>query len=492
MGQSSKFIRKWVCPSILLLSLSSCSSWSSTLSKVKIQKEIELKEKTDQALATNDFRKGYWPEEKWWEMFEDQQLSSFIQIGIDTNPSLKAAEARVKQANQEAFVTRAKLFPQIQGFFNYLYTFLGRKGLPAALKSFNPNYNLFALMLDFTYEFDFWRKNMNAYQAALGAARTQEAINQQTKMILSVSIAKQYYDLQANCTRMAILQEILENKTKLFRLIELRRENRIDNLIDINNVKQEILSLQEALAGLAGELKLQKNLLITLMGKNPAEEIKIMTIWDLPNKTFELPDSIGLDLLARRPDLMAQVWTVYSMTRQVGVAVAQFLPNVNLAAVGGTDAMSFSDLFSSKAWSTGVLPYLTFPVFLGGKLRGQLKAQLAAYEAAVYDYNSLLLNAANEVVSGITKINTASEKLGYQNDEVGSKKDNYNLVYSRYKHGIDSMIKVLMSDYDFLQSRYQQVDLSSERVQASIDLVRALGGGYHYQQAENNKEIKKL
>ena len=477
---------------LFCLSLTSCASWSSTLSKNKIQKKIDLNETIDRALENPEFCKGYWPAENWWEMFEDKQLACLIETGLDSNPSLMVTESRVKQANQEAFVTRAKLLPQIQGFFNYLYLYLSQKGIVRQLRGVNPNVHLFALMFDFTYEFDFWRKNMNAYKAAIGLAKTQEAINQQTKMILSVSIAKQYYNLQANFSRLAILQELLENKTRLFQLIELRRVNRIETLMSVNDIKQEILSLQEAIAGLSGEIQLQQSTLLTLMGKNPGEKIKVTACWDLPDRPFELPDQIGLNLLTRRPDLIARVWRVYSMTKQVGVSVAQFFPDVNFFGLGGSDGVKFSDLFSSNSGTTTLLPYLVQPVFMGGKLRANLKAKLAEFEEAVHDYNHQLLAAANEVVSEITKIRSVQEKLTYQCEQVHSKQENYHLVYSRYQSGIDSMMKVLSSDYLFLKSRFHQIDLESERVQATIALVQALGGGYHFQTTENTKEIEKL
>lgn len=480
------------CLFFLLLSMSSCSNATKTLSKVKIEKDIDLSTKIDQALTTGDFQKGFWPEERWWEMFEDEQLSSFIDIALESSPSLKATEARVRQANQEAFITRSKLFPNLSGLFNYVYSYLSEKGLNKHFKGLNPNFNLFALMLDFSYEFDFWKKNRNAYEAALGQAQTQSALNQQNKMVLSISIAGQYYNLQSNMAKMAVLQEILENKSKLYRLTELRRVNRISNLIDLNEIKQEIFALQEALAGLTGELKLQKNTLITLMGRNPATDLKIKASWDVPNRPFELPDKIGLGLLARRPDLMSQVWSVYSATRNVGVAVAEFLPDVTLNAFGGTDAIKFQDLFSKNSGAVTALPLVTQQIFNAGRLRGNLKAKVAAYEIAVHNYNETLLQAANDVVSGIVNINTSAEKFQYQSEEVATKKDTYSLVYTRYKHGIDSMMKVLMTDDDYLKCRYNQIDLSNDRIQAAIDLVRALGGGYHSEMAEKDKEIKKL
>lgn len=475
----------------IVFALSSCSSAAKTLSKVKIERDIDLSNQQEQALATDDFRRGYWPDENWWEMFEDEQLSTFIQTGIDSNPSLKAAESRVKQANQEAFVTRSKLMPQIGGFFNYLYTYLSEKGLKSALRGIDKNINLFALLFDFTYEFDFWKKNRNAYEAALGQMQTQEAIRHQTQMILSVSIAKQYYTLQSNMAKMALLQEILEKKAKLFRLVELRRANRIANMIDVNGIKQEIISLQEAIAGLAGELKLERSLLFTLMGQNPGEDKNIMACWDVPEHPFELPDDIGIGLLARRPDLMSQVWSVYSASKNIGVAVAEFLPDFNLIGFGGTDAVRFQDLFSNKSGTATALPLIAQPIFTGGKLRAGLKAKLAAYESAVFSYNDSLLQAANEVVAGIININTAKEKYQYQIEEVCSKKDTYDLIHTRYKHGIDSMMSVLNSDDQYLKSRFNEIELSNDRVQATIDLVRALGGGYHSKQAEE-KEIKKL
>lgn len=472
--------------------LPSCANWSSTLAKVKIEKGIELSKQVQEALASEEFQKGFWPEQNWWEIFDDRQLAEFIEKGLSDNPSLAAAEARVRQANQEAFIARSKLLPKVGSTFNYLYSYLSKKGLTRQLTGINRKFNLFGFLFDFSYEFDFWKKNRNAYEAALGEMHVHQTLHHQAQILLSVAIARQYYDLQASMAKMAILQEMLDNRSKLFRLTELRRINRIDNALNINSIKQDILSLQEVLATLAGELKIQKNLLMILMGQNPDEEITLVEKWDFPDQVLGLPDHIGLGLLARRPDLRAQVWRIFSITKKIGVSIAEFLPDVSLWGFGGSDAVHFQDLLSGNSGTVTVLPLINTPIFRGGELRAKLKSNLAAYETAVYEYNDLLLKAANEVVSSLVKVRTSQERINYQRDEVASKQNSYELIYSRYKHGIDSMLSVLNADEKYLRSRIEQIELACGRVQATIDLIHSLGGGYHDDKAEKQIQEAKL
>lgn len=466
---------------LILFSLTSCiNNYARQHARVEVEREIDLSEKTNEALEKQVCIEGNWPTEKWWEVFSDRQLNHFIEFALYNNPSLSSAEGKVRQANQEAYVVRAKLFPQLNLLANVISAYLSKNVAENFLPGvkLGQNFHLYTAALSFDYEFDFWKKNKNLFEAALGEMRVQKALSYQTKLVLSAAIAQEYFDLQGNMAKLRVMEEILERRSRYLELTQLRRVHRLDNLINVNQMKEEIVSLEQLIAVIKEELELEKSMIATLMGKNPTEKIELLSVWKTERKPCSLPQCIGLELMARRPDLMAQIWQVQKAARMVDVAIAEFYPNLDLKAFGGLQSFNLKDLFTSQGLTAGVLPLFSLPIFQGGRIKANFRARMEAYEVAVNDYNNALLSAANEVVQSITKVSSADEKIQYQEQNVALKRKNYDLIYSRYMHGIDSMISVLKADENYLWSRIGQIDLETEKYHAMIDLIKALGGGY--------------
>jgi len=468
----------------IIITFGSCTNDNRYYTNLRVKNGLDLSAVSKPALQSYLFVEGRWPKETWWAYFEDEQLSQFIEIALNDNPSLQSAQAKVRQANQEAFVIRGKFFPQINASFHALQSELSEEGSAKLVPHLDRHFHLFNLALNFNYEFDFWKKNKFLFEAAIGEMMVQKVLSYQAKLILSTAIAHQYFNLEANMAKMQILSEILVNRSRQLELIELRRQNRIDNLLNVNHSKNELVSLQETIAALQEEIELEKSMLITLMGKNPAEKLTLLSIWKTEQKAIELPKKLGLELIARRPDLIAQIWRVEVAAKHIGVANANFYPNIDLSAFGGVLSLKLQDLFTGKALTGSILPAVSVPIFQGGKLKSNLKAKVAAYEAAVYDYNEILNQAANEVVQGITKLSSVNEKITYQKEEIGFYKHTYNLTFSRFKHGIDSMIAVLKADEKYLLARLREINLEKELKSAIIDLVKSLGGGFNGRREE--------
>lgn len=445
--------------------------------KLKVKQTIDLANKTEQALSGDLFTKGNWPSEDWWTMYGDDQLTSFIETALKDSPSLSATEVKIREAREQAEAVRAKLFPSLDGYFN-VFWFNPAPNITPQFPTLQKDFDISSLLLGFDYEIDFWKKNQYQFEASLGMAKVAEATWRESKLILSALVAKQYFSLMSNMLKMEILQEILVNKTRHLELVKLRKMNRIDNTLDTNKLAEDVLNLQKSLASLKQEIELERSLLLTIMGQNPDSEIEIQLHWNDLCQSLQLPEKIGTHLMARRPDLIAQVWRVTSAARSVGVAFANFFPTIDLKAFAGFQTLNINDLLSGDSLTEGVFPNVTLPLFTGGRLNANYREKVAAYESAVYAYNDMLLKASNDVVSGITNIEAVEEKLSYQNRDVQFTKNDYNLVYSRYKHGIDSLVSVLQSDEKYLWSKYTQVDLQHLKFQSTVELVRALGGGY--------------
>lgn len=464
---------------LIMLFLCSCN-FSSVCerSKIKVEGNPSLEHAKSEALEGEGFKKGPWPEEDWWTTFHDDQLTAFIEEAFKESPSLKSVEANIKAVRERALAVRAQLFPQINAVFSLLWQYLNPKGIGAYFPLFDSNFQFYDVGASFSYEFDFWGKYQNQYLAALGEEKAEKARLDDAKRILATAISLQYFQLQSNRMKLEILSEILSKKKKILELSLIRKTHRLSSGIDVNRAQEEILVFEQSVAALKGEVELEKSLLFTLMGKNPDEEFPIKLHWKMENKPFQLPKQIGLDLLTRRPDLMVQIWLVESAAKNVGVAIANFYPNVNLAGFLGLASFGFPELLKSSAFLPAAIPLISQPIFQGGKLRANFRASTARFEALVHGLNDSVLRAANEVVSGITRLQTVNEKLELQLKNVQVTKENYDLISQRYQSGIDSKFTLLRSDEQYLMAKYQKTELEYERVKARIELIKALGGGF--------------
>lgn len=467
--------------SFLLLGLSSCANMGKNDQAALPMKGIDLDGARKEALKEKGlFVCGDWPEKNWWDDFQDCELSKVIENALRDNPSLQSVQARVMAVKGQADVVKSKLFPKVNALFNLIWIYLS-KDAQKSLPRLDPNFHFYTVGFDFTYEFDFWGKNRKLFLAALGEVQTEEALLAQAKISLSTSVAIGYFNLQATAAKLQVMSELLENRSKQLELTILRDKYRIANLIDVDQMKQEVLFLQEGFSALKEELDLHKSSFLTLMGHNPAQDLEFGFKWKVNYIRLEIPKDIGLNLLARRADLAAQMARVKKSANLVGVAVSQFYPSVNLAGLLAFQDLDFNRLFSGQSFMPTLFPLIQLPIFQGGKLRANLREKLALHEAAVYDYNDSILRAANEVVKSINRLISVNEQLNFHYTKSGLSKEVSQLTDIKYKQGIDSLYKLLQAKEKYLMTKMHQIELERIKYESVILLIRALGGGYNHE-----------
>jgi outer membrane protein TolC len=191
-------------------------------------------------------------------------------------------------------------------------------------------------------------------------------------------------------------------------------------------------------------------------------------------------------LLARRPDLAAALYRADAAARRIKFAKAQFLPSVDLTAFVGFNALVLTKgadqlgklLFSGQSFSYGVAPGLRLPWFEGGRLRGELKAQRAEYDAAVELYNETLLDAMREVADSLSAWHTTRSILESHHRLLASLDDDYHLAKVRLTSGLDDDREVLKHRFPLLEQEYALRALESDQLVAMVDLIESMGGGY--------------
>ncbi|MGC1817632.1 MAG: efflux transporter outer membrane subunit, partial [Casimicrobiaceae bacterium] len=191
-----------------------------------------------------------------------------------------------------------------------------------------------------------------------------------------------------------------------------------------------------------------------------------------------LPTTVPAELIGRRPDIVAERLRIEAAHQQIDVAKAQFYPNVNLAAFAGLQSLGASGFFSSASRMAGFGPAITLPIFDAGRLRGNLAARDAEYDAAVEQYDQTLADALRDVVDQLASFRSVEAQREQQVQALATAREAYDLALLRYREGVGNYLQVLSAEQPLLAQQRLDVDLRSRELALSINLIRALGGGY--------------
>lgn len=454
---------------------------SQMLSPDSIHQTIET------AFSDTLFERGHFPPQNWWEMFRDAQLAELIVTALEENPTLKKMQTRIQRAQEEANIKKSTFFPTIGFSASVDPEYYSSNGFFRAYAPSIPGgVTEYEVGLNFSYEFDFWGKNRNLFRAALGIARAETAEFAQSKLIITTLVASTYFKLQSALARLNLLERQKKILTQLLDLENERLSNALNNQIALLPAKQRLFLLNQNLSETQQNISIEKDFLKALIGKGPDWNQKIEQRQMEYIRSFFLPSTVATDLLARRPDLMASIWRVQSAAELVGAAQADFYPSINLMAFAGIDTVFINKFFKWASRTGYVNPALTLPIFTGGKLTANLNAHRAEFHEAIQTYNELLLVALREVADQIAVLKAKFERLKNEDWIVETKKENQHLVSLRHQYALDNVIQVLNAEDELITEQLKQVQLQYETHQATIQLIKALGGGYHYQKEEQD------
>ncbi|HEU4685567.1 MAG TPA: efflux transporter outer membrane subunit [Nitrospira sp.] len=452
----------------------------------------ELKETL--AEVTNRLRQ--WPDERWWEQFQNPELNELMETALRDNPGLKVASARLREAQGLVRVEGARLLPFLEADASLTYERISQHGVFAAL---NPEVAGARILLgivnplNFRYEFDFWGKNRATLEAALGQAAAEEAERGEVRLHLTTGIARAYFRGQALHRQLELVNAIVELRRQLRRLAETRFKLGLDHDLA---VKQAIADYEAAVkrqAGVRDQLDVQRHLIARLTGKGPDDARHLFThaVPVIPEQV-PVPEHLSIGLLIHRPDLAAALYRADSAARMVKVAKTQFYPTIDLTAFVGFNALTLTKgadklanfVFRGQSFSYGIAPGLRLPWFEGGRLRGELAVHRAEYDAAVELYNDTLLGALREVADSLSAWQATKEMLESHKRLVASLSEDWRLAKVRLVNGLDDDREVLRHRYPVLEQEYALRALESDQLVAVVDLIEALGGGYENRDIE--------
>ncbi len=431
----------------------------------------------DKSLALAPLSADAWPVADWWTRFNDRQLDQLVEDALAGNTSLMAAQARVRRALALAGVARAARLPQLTGSADSTEQRLSEHGLVPP--PFAGNWNtLNDLSFNLSYDLDFWGKNRSAHQSALGQAKAAAIDAFASRLFLSAGVAHAYVQLERAYEQLDIAQATLSQREQILTLTRDRVAAGIDSKLELRQAESALPATREQIAALNETIQLTRNQLAALLGQGPDRGLSIARPQAHALSTIALPSNLPADLIGRRPDILAQRWRVEASRKDIDVAKADFYPNISLTAFLGLQSIGLSHFLQAGSRITGVGAAASLPIFEGGRLRANLAGKNADYDIAVEQYNQTLVDALHDVVDQLTSFGSVTEQRKELQIALATAQDAYNLALLRYKEGIGNYLQVLSAESQVLAQQSLAADLNARELDLSINLIRALGGGY--------------
>ena len=415
--------------------------------------------------------------QSFWEVFEDAVLNGLEQEATTNSPDLRAAFQRVEQARAVARITRADLFPGLSFDPN------GNRTHYSANRTTQPGApvlgytgNEFFLPLDLSYEVDLWGRVRRSFRAAREQAQASAAAYQNVLLSLQANVAQTYFLIRSIDLDRRVLAAAIELRKKNLALVESLHQGGADSAVDVAQAETELSSAQADLLGLDLRRVQLENALAVLCGQTASSFSLAET-----NRLYQPPPvPLGLpaELLERRPDVAEAERSMAAASEGIGVAKAAFFPAIQLTGSAGVESVELKDIFNweSRAWSLG--PNLSLPLFEGGRIRAGVQRARAAYQEAVALYRSQVLVAFHEVEDGLAGLRLLQEQFEAQMRAVDGARKSAELSRIRYREGLASYLEVVVADRTMLETQIAAYDLNGQRVVTTVQLIKALGGGW--------------
>nr|WP_186163351.1 efflux transporter outer membrane subunit [Burkholderia gladioli] len=424
-------------------------------------------------------RDAGWPSADWWRAYGDPQLDGWIAAAQAGNPSLAAAQARVRQAQAVARIAHADELPQLDGELalqrkhwpdDYFYG-------PGTLANTNSWNNSGTLNL--SYHLDLWGKDKNNAERALDSARAQAADERAARLELEVNVVRAYIDFAKNFALLDIAQQTYDRQNELIQLAQKRLRAGIGTQLELSQAESPLPDYSRQIDSYQEAVQLGRHQLAALAGKGPGAGDTLTRPKLALDTPASLPSALPAELIGRRPDVVAARWLVDAQARGIDVAKAQFYPNVDLlASLGGFGVGSaFAGFLRSMngGWSAG--PAITLPIFEGGRLRAQLGAASAGYDEAVDQYNQTLVSALKDIADDVVRIRSLDTQREDAARSVALTRRTFDLSHQGFKRGLTDYVNVLVAQSQLLRAQESQTRVEAERLAAHASLMAALGGG---------------
>jgi multidrug efflux system outer membrane protein len=407
----------------------------------------------------------------WWQVFQDMQLQELIRTALKQNYDLQLATERINAARAQVAITRSSLFPQVQGNGNFAG---GKEG------NFQTNFNFLTLTADAAFQLDLFGKLRRATEASRAQLLATEDARQTVILTLVSDIASDYFALLQLDLQLQITHQTVETQEGSVKLTTFRVEHGVATKLDVLQAQQVLDEANATIPDLERQIAQEENAISILLGNYPQAVPRGRPLVDQPLPP-DVPPGLPSALIERRPDIREAEQKLVAANAEIGVAKAEFFPQIALTGSGGGSfgrSSAFSGLMSSQLgiWAYGV--QVSQPLFTGGALTGNLKLAKTQDEQALISYRQTIQRAFGDVSDALIGYEKFHQVRVRQENTVADLQESVRLSNMRYKGGTTTYLEVLDGQRSLFSAELTLAQARGTEYQSLVQLYRALGGGW--------------
>jgi len=411
----------------------------------------------------------------WWEVFKDERLKELVQTALVNNYDLRVAVTRIEQSRQVALQARAQYFP----FVNYSVSSSdGKNEFLGTVAPTGETQGAFLVAASVAWEADVWGRLRRLNESARAQYLATEEARRGVMLTLVSDVAQTYFLLLGLELQLDIAKQTTSSYTQTLNLFTQRLEGGVSSKLDTSRAAASLATAAATIPEIEREIALAEDQLSVLLGNNPSEIVHTAKLLDeiVPP---EVPAGLPSALLERRPDVLQAEQLLRSANAQVGVAQANFFPQIGLTALLGRASSPLSALSSGQANVWSIAGNVAGPIFQGGALKAQKRQAVAFWEQSKLQYEQTALNAFQDVSDALIsrqKYDAIREK---QSEAVQASQEAVKISLQRFVAGKSSYYEVLEAQQQLFPAQIALAQTELNRRTVIVQLYKALGGGWN-------------
>ena len=411
-------------------------------------------------------------DQKWWDIFQDEQLRSLIRTALQQNYDVRIAASRVLAARAQLGIVRSDQFPNVAAGAAIGDTRTARSAFLPAFERSTGQVDVSAV-----WELDFWGKYRRATEAARASLLASEWARQEVLATLVANMSHAYFQLRALDRELEISKRTLTSRQESLRLTRILADRGSTSMLDVRQAEQLVFTAAAEIPALEQEIEQQENLISILLGKNPADVARGQKLTEQAQPP-EVPPGLTSSLLERRPDIREAEQQLVAANAQIGVARAAYFPQISLSGSGGFQSAALTSLFSGPAGTWNFGASLTQPIFTAGRIRSNVRFAQAQQQTALLFYQQTIQGAFRGVSDALIAYRKSREFRAQEELLFQSAQDSARLSHMRYTGGVTGYLEVLTNETNAFSAELGLVQAQLNELLALVQLYEALGGGW--------------
>jgi outer membrane protein, multidrug efflux system len=411
-------------------------------------------------------------DQKWWEIFQDEQLRSLIRTAVQQNYDVRIAASRILAAQAQLGITRADQFPNVSAGAGISDNRSARSKFLPAFEESTGNVGLSA-----AWELDFWGKFRRATEAARANLLASEWARQEVLATLVANVAGSYFQLRALDLELEISKRTLGSRQESLRLTQSLADHGSTSLLDVRQAEQLVFTAGAEVPALEQQIEQEENFISILLGNNPADVQRGQKLTEQVQPP-EVPPGLTSSLLERRPDIREAEAQLIAANAQIGVAKAAYFPQISLNGSAGFQSAALTNLFSGPAGTWNFGASLAQPIFTAGRLRSNVRLAEAQQQTALLFYQQTIQGAFRSVSDALIAYRKSREFRAQEELLFQSAQDAAHLSHLRYNGGVTGYLEVLTNETNSFSAELALAQARLNELLALVQLYEALGGGW--------------